>query len=605
MKRSIKAYVACFLACLLIVSGIMLTAADRAAADERAYGVRIMVDGVELDFAEDMRPFIVDGRTFMSADGFTEARRILGGYPMGFVEIVQPLIEEGQAFLPLHYIAEALGWDISWDGETSTVYIGWRPTRRSAGTDLIVTTPYMPASLDPASSTSIASDLVNRQIYSTLVMLDYETMEIMPGLAVVWDVPDAQTIHMELRRNVVFHNGYPLTAHDVQFSLEHAAVSEGAFHFASMIESITVHDDYNFTIHLEIPFAPILKHLASPAMGIISANHNFFYHHTPIGTGPFMLAQDLGDTIVLERNPYYWGDVPQVENLVILEEGDRFTQLLMIEAGEADIALNLFPESIAFAEASSYTTIMRRPNLTMEYIGFNLSREPFDNPLVARAINYAIDTQDIIDIVYYGIGKPVASPMSPLVWGYADIAPFEANPERARELLAEAGYPDGFGRPIELRVRDFDVQGLKTAQIVQLALAPLGIDVEIHVLEWVSYLESRRAGYHDMFIDSWAAVTGDADYALKPLFHSSNHGIDNRTFHSNPALDTLLEQGRMEVDPTTRAAIYAEVLELLREHPPTVPIRQEEHIVAVYNNLRGFTLSPAGYHRFCSVYFVD
>jgi len=393
MRKSIKAYVAGFLTCLMIISTVAWAATGGSVMREVSYGIRVVVDGVEQNFAEDMRPFISGGRTF----------------------------------LPVRGIAEALGIPVEWDGETSTVYIGYRPAQLSARTDLVVAAVNMPVSLDPVISNDGASALVNGQIYCTLVILDYDTMEILPSLAIAWDMPDAQTVNMELRRDVMFHNGDPLTAHDVAFSLGRAANSAEAVHFAGMIDSVTVHDNYSFTIHLDIPFAPILRHLASPMMGIVSANDSIRLYERPIGTGPFMFFGHSDDMVLLERNPYYWGSAPQVESLIFIIEGDPHLRLAMVEAGVADVAMAISPMDVSIAEASQFMELLRGPVPGVDYIGFNLAKEPWNNPLVTQAMNYLLDSQTFIDVVFDGVGRPAAFPMSDMPWGYAEITPFDQN----------------------------------------------------------------------------------------------------------------------------------------------------------------------------------
>lgn len=576
-----KAYVAGFLTCLMVTAtfvwanpgGVML---------EVFYGVRVVVDGVEMDFSEDMQPFITGNRTF----------------------------------LPVRGIAEALDIPVEWDGDTATVYIGQRLMPRGGKTHLDVLVTNLAWTLDPSLSNDAASALLHRQIYSTLLDMDYDTMEVLPGLAIGWDMPNAQTVNMELRRDVTFHDGKPLTAHDVKFSLKRAADHWAGAAIIGMISHVNVHNNYNFTIYLTEPFAPILRHLTNPMASIVNMEaameftDDWYWWSKSMGTGPFIISDYfIGDRIEMVRNPNYWGDAPRIETLTFRAEPEASARLSQVMADNADIALVISQDDAAAAEASPYVTLMREPNLGISYLGFNMTREPWNNPLVMQAMNYALDSQLIIDSVFDGIGIPAAGPLSGLTWGFAEAAPFTTNLDRARELLIQAGYTndhDRFGRHVEIWANIPNWQRQATAEIAQFTLSQLGIVAEIVVMEWGEYLELTEMGEHDMFLLGWTALTGDADYGLFPLFHSSNHGTaGNRTFHNDPILDALLEAGRAEINPIRRAEIYAEALQRLRDYPSMVPFLQGETLVATSNDLRGLILCPAGHHRFARVYFAD
>jgi peptide/nickel transport system substrate-binding protein len=462
-------------------------------------------------------------------------------------------------------------------------------------------------SLDPIKSNDSATAMVSKQLYDTLLAQDYITFEVYPNLAVEWDLPDAQTVNMRIRDDVYFHNGDKLTAHDVAFSLERAGASPQVDPIVGMIESVTVHDDYNFTINLEIPFAPILRHLAHPAAAIVPMNHmnavgeDAFAEH-PIGSGPFSFVSHTIDVnTMLARNSNWWGGDVVPETLEFRRIPDQQGRLLAVEAGEVHVAEAVAPGDVARAEASSDVNMMRRFNLSTNYVGFNTQAPHISNPLVRQAINYALDTQAVVDMVFMGTSRPANGPISNLVWGFYDTGGFPTNLDRARELMVEAGYADGFSTTIWYNAEN--AQRQQIAEMVQFALLPLGIEVEVIGLAWGEYLDRVADGEHDMFLLGWVSVTGDADYGLYPLFHSDNYGAPgNRTFWSTPRSDELLMNGRMSVDPAERLEIYRELQILLHAEAPWIFINQGETLIATAANVNGFVIAPAGHHQFRNVW---
>ena len=487
--------------------------------------------------------------------------------------------------------------------DTSGTEGGETPTE-TAKTHLEIVTTALAVSMDPSGINDSASAQINRQMYECLVVLDYDTFAPKPALALSWDMPDPQTVTFQLREGVVFHNGEPFTAEDVKYSLEKAGASSHFTAVLGMIESVTVNDEYNVTVHLSIPFAPILRHLAHPGAAIAPAGMSAEeLAENPIGTGPFMFSElVLGDRVEFVRNDDYWGNLPLLESLTFRVVPDSSGRLLAVETGEADIALELLPPDLIPAQSYPNVNLIRRMNLSTNYVGFNAEKEPFDNPLVRQAINYAIPTQQIVDVVFMGVGAPAHGPIANIVFGFAEIEPFDYDVEKAKELMIEAGYEDGFTTTIWYNVPN--QTRMDIAEIVQHALREINIDVSVDGLEWGDYLTRTEEGEHDMFILGWVSVTGDADYGLYPLFHSENFGgAGNRTFYSNPEVDRLLELGRSEIIEEKRLEVYRDVQQIIRDEAPWIFINQGETLVAVASNLNGFAINPAGHHDYYGVWF--
>jgi peptide/nickel transport system substrate-binding protein len=262
------------------------------------------------------------------------------------------------------------------------------------------------------------------------------------------------------------------------------------------------------------------------------------------------------------------------------------------------------PSDVARIEADENLTMLRQLNFTVNYIGFNTQHPPFDNRLVRQAINYAIDTDAIMSSILHNIGRPATGPIGAMVYGSIshELTGYPYNPDRARELLAEAGYADGFSTTFWFNIPNPVREDI--AELVQAQLRNVNIDVDLVSMEFATYLERTSAGEHDMFILGWGTMTGDADYGLYALFHSSAFGAPgNRAFFDDPRVDDLLDRGRAETNPEQRLAIYAEVQRIISDEAPWLFVNQDETLMATNPRLRGFEINPAGQHWFWTSYF--
>jgi peptide/nickel transport system substrate-binding protein len=411
---------------------------------------------------------------------------------------------------------------------------------------------------------------------------------------------------MTLRQGVTFHNGMPMTAEDVRVSLERSAASAQMDPVTGMIDRVTVIDDYNFTVHTTVPFAPILAHLAHPGASIVpaalvDAGHDFSVE--PIGSGPFRFIElNVGESVILERFDDYWRGATTLDGLELVLVGDTDVRAIEVAAGNAHIGLDLQPTTIAANAGTTDFNLMRRMNLAFDYVGFNTQMPPFDNVLVRQAISYAVDVADLFNTAFHGVGEPARGYIAPAVFGFYEAEMFTQDFARARELLTEAGYPDGFNATIWYNVPNTARQDI--AERLAFMVSQIGINLEVQGLEWASYLDrtGNVTAEHDIFIMGWVALTGDADYGIRPVLHSEQHGAaGNRTFFSHPEVDRLLDAGRAEVDPAARLDLYAQAQRLLRDYAPMIPIRHGEFGMAVGHGVNGFIISPLGHHTFSRV----
>ena len=462
--------------------------------------------------------------------------------------------------------------------------------------------------LDPHATNDQPSSRVAAQIYNQLVETDKD-MKIVPGLAESWKVIDDTTTQFTLRKGVKFHNGEELKSSDVKFTLESMIASPTVAHIVNAIDSVEVVDDYTFNIKTKEPFGPLLYHLTHTAASILNekavkeAGKNYGQH--PVGTGPYQFVSwSVGDSITLKAFDDYYGGKPAIPNVIFRNIPEGTNRAIALETGEVDIAYDIEPIDKDTVRNNENLNLVEEEALSVAYLGFNTQKAPFDNVKVRQAIAYAINADDIVDAVLMGAGSPANSPIGPKVFGYnPNIERYHQNYDKARELLKEAGFEDGFKTTIWTNDNPTRVQ---IAQILQAQLRKIGIEVSIEVVEWGAFLDGTSRGDHDMFILGWVTVTGDADYGLYALFNSATHGgAGNRSFYTNPKVDQLLNDARTSTNPEERKALYGEVQEIIQEEVPTFSLYDQYQNVGIQKNVKGFELAPAGHHKLRGVHFEN
>lgn len=459
-----------------------------------------------------------------------------------------------------------------------------------------------PVSLDPQGQNDQSSSRVRVQIFDTLLTQDKD-MEFQPALAESWEQIDELTWEFKLREGVTFHNGETFTADDVIFSMQRAIESPNTGHIVGMIDADGFEkiDDNTLRIKTSEPFGPFLAHLAHPASSI--SNQKAVEEAgddvdiKPVGTGPYkFVSWDRGDRVTLERFDDYWGDAAKTPRIIFRNIAENANRTIELETGGIHLAYDILPNDVSKVEGNADLQLFRAPNFSTTYVGFNCEKEPFDNPLVRQAINHAVNMDEIVEAVYFGTGGKAAGPLGANVpYSNQSLEPYDYNPEKAKELLAEAGYPDGFETSIWT---NDNKTRMDIVEIMQNQLGEVGITATPEVLEWGAYLSQTAEGEHDMFILGWVTVTGDPDYGLYPLFHSSQFGdAGNRTFYANDKVDELLDTGRTSTDDAEREAAYMEVQEIIREDAPWIFTWTGEDLTGGSAKISGFELHPAGHYR--------
>ncbi|UJW59383.1 glutathione ABC transporter substrate-binding protein [Bacillus sp. A116_S68] len=479
--------------------------------------------------------------------------------------------------------------------------------------NLVIGTLSDAEAMDPHGSNDVPSSNVQTNIFETLVKHSAD-MELEPLLATEWEATADDVWEFTLRDDVTFHDGSEFNAEVVKANIERILdedVASPRSFLYNMVEEIVVVDDYTVEFHTAYPFAPLPSHLAHNGGGMISleaieadyeamedgGQPGDYINENPIGSGFFKFeAWQTGDRVELVRNDDYWGEPAQVQSVTFKVVPEDLTRIGELETGTAHVIDPVSPSDKARVENTDGIDVYETESLSLSYIGFNLQKEPFDDPLVRQALSMAINKDDIIEGVLEGTGTPAVGPIGEQVFGFSDeVEALPYDPERAQELLAEAGYEDGFETTIWT---NDNRERMDMAELVQAQLAVIGVDVEIEVLEWGAYLDNTAQGEHDMFILGWVTVTGDADYGMHALFHSDNHGeAGNRSFIANDELDNLLDQAREETDESAREALYKEAMEILVDEAPMLYIYHQTYLDGVRDEVQGYWKHPNGLYQ--------
>jgi len=469
------------------------------------------------------------------------------------------------------------------------------------GDHLIVVARGLAVNMHPHEALDMNSAYILNLVFDPLFRLNYETMEVEYALAESSEMSDdATSLSIKLREGVTFHNGDPVNAEVVRDSLLSTQNSPLVGFLIGMVDNIEVQDEYNLTINLSGPFSPIRRHLTHSGTSIV---HPDTTHDNPIGTGAYVWDSIvLGDRIELVANENWWGDIAGISRITWRAMPEGVARLIEVETGGAHIAWDINPSDLPRVEADPNLTVHRNSSIETHFLAFQCEKAPFDDIRIRHAIAYALDIPLLSYTAYEGTGTTADSFLTPIIVYHHSIPPRAQNLERARELMAEAGYPDGFAVTLEFNSENQIYAQL--AVMIASMLREIGIEAEILQFEWGAYLDRVLSGEHELMILSWNTITGDADYGLHDTHHSSGYPFGgNQSFYSDPATDALLEEGRRTLDSARRAEIYREVQENAFEAANILNIHHDERLHAAVSNVRGFGVNPTGIIDLWNVYF--
>ena len=315
----------------------------------------------------------------------------------------------------------------------------------------------------------------------------------------------------------------------------------------------------------------------------------------PVGTGPFKFVEWVpNDHITYEANPDYWRGAPELDTVIYRPVPEAAVRTAMLQTGEADMAANVSPEDLQSLEADPNIDVVKKDSLTQVTSEMRQTKPPFDIKEVRQAMNYAVDKDSIVNEIMRGVGRVADSSGPPGVWGSVELEPYAYNPDKAKELLADAGYPDGFEGDL------FYVSGRwagdeQVTQAMQAYWQALGININLHKVDQAGLVENLKKHPDDMagWTTQQIRTSSYLDYHLYRLFNCEAAIMEaaQRSGYCNPEVDELLAKGRASFDLEERAKYYAEAQELIWEDAAFVWVFVQQNVMAANKDVSGYTSS--------------
>ena len=480
--------------------------------------------------------------------------------------------------------------------------------------------------LDPAHEEDGESFKVCENIYEPLVQYKDGSTEVEPALAESWSSSaDGLIWTFHLRKGVKFHDDTPFNADAVLFSLNRQHDPSHPFHsvggpyiywsetgLASIVDEITALDDYTVRITLKRVYAPFIYTIAMIPFSVVSPTaaqkwKEGFTNH-PVGTGPFVFERwDRGDKVVLRTNKRYWGGRPPLDRIIFRSIPDNSVRLIELQNGGIHAMEFPNPDDLPQIREEPDLKIIEQPGMNIGYLAMNLDKKPFDNLKIRLAVNHAINKEAIITQLYQGMGIPAKNPIPPTMWSYDDtIEPYPYDSAKAKQLLEEAGYPDGFETTLwALPVpRPYIPDGQSLAVAIQSDLRKIGIEAKIITFDWGTYLEKTKNGEHDMAMLGWSADLGDPDNFLYFLLSTdtATKPAGNIAFYRSDEMQETLIRARSTVDLSERTALYKKAQAIFHRDAPWVPLAHAKQIVIVNKQVKNLKLQPTTWRYFRQIW---
>ncbi|CAN5888965.1 peptide-binding protein [soil metagenome] len=471
------------------------------------------------------------------------------------------------------------------------------------------------------SSSAYDMELNNYALFTPLIQYD-DNLNVRPYLAESWELQDDTAVVFRLRQDVSWHDGQPVTAHDVEFTFNMAKNPESASiigsAFIQEVASARVIDDYTIAFRFVRPhaqalenfwWAPAPRHLLQDVAPAEMRNAPF--NRQPVGSGPFQFGSwRASEQLTLVRNPGFpdgLGGPAAAERVVFRVIPEASTMLTELLTGGIHVDIPLTPDQVRQVRDNADTDLFSYPGRTVHYIGWNNARPPFDDPIVRRAFTHAVNRQEIIDALLYGEGRQATSTIPPWHPVAPDVEPLEYNPQQATALLEQAGWADRDGDGIRENqqgqrlaftlLSSDDPLRRSVVEVLQNQLRRVGADVQIRVMEFQTMLQSHRSRDFDAVFTNWVLDNFHLASAPIALFHSNQADIEqspNRSSVRNPRLDAVMERAALATDEDTQREAWREFTMILQQEQPVTFMFWLNELAAARTNVHGINMDPRG-----------
>jgi peptide/nickel transport system substrate-binding protein len=448
-----------------------------------------------------------------------------------------------------------------------------------------------PFSLNPQHDATTWITSIHLALFDPLVSMN-DKLEVEPGIAESWKAISPEVWEFRLRKGVKFHDGTELTAEDVKFTMDRVTdpkVDSVWWSRMRWLAETKVIDRYTVRIRTEPAYAPALRGLTNMAPILSKAAFDRLgperFGQSPVGSGPYKFVEWVkNDRVVLQANDQYWGGRPRVDRLVFRTIPDEFTRVAELRTGGIDIATNLSPTRTDELRSAPNVAVATVRSLRHLFIGMDMKRKPFDDVRVRRALNHAVNVEELIKVVLNGHAYRNPSPVPGLAFGYSsEVTAYEYSPQKARQLLAEAGVQQGTTLVLEAP-RGRYLADKELAEAIAGYLEAVGLKVDVRIQEWGTYWPKYLAKKMEgLFMVGCGAATADADMCLDLHLHTNGRGAWYG--HGYPELDAMVVRAKAAADPKVRLDLYARIQKAVTERAPWIFLFDFEDVYGVRKGL--------------------
>jgi peptide/nickel transport system substrate-binding protein len=485
-------------------------------------------------------------------------------------------------------------------------------SNRPDSNTLVMIIESSPTNLDPRIGIDAQSERIDNLIFDDLLSRG-DDLNVAPGLAERWEIPDPVTYVFHLHPGVKFHDGRSLTSRDVKWtfdSLLQGKIRSTKSAVYKYVDHLDATDDSTVTFHMKQPDSTLLWNLSDGAMGIVPYGSVDEITQHPIGSGPFkFVSAETDREVVVERNDQYWGEKARLSRVRFAVVPDETTQALELRKGSGDIAINsLTPDTVVTLARNPNLAVEKSPGTRLAYMGFNLRDPILKDVRVRQAVAYALDVRPMIEYLWRGEAEVAHSVLPTQSWAYnGNVPAYAHDPEKAEQLLSAAGYPEVNGVRFHLMMKtSTDANTRMMVAVMQQQLREVGIALDIRCFEFATFFSDVQHGAFQIYSLRWIGGNEDPDI-FEYAFHSSKippNGA-NRGYYMNPMLDSLIDKARGEIDPKVRKPLYAEVQSMLAQDLPYINLWYLDNVLVHTSRVKNLKLNPAGNYDFLRTAELD